>query len=312
MQPRLGKSGIRARMMARRLLCGILVSWASVLGLAHAEVPLTQLSSEFPINHADPVASVPSVAQQNARPLEFCYFIQDLAAFAAAAGKSGDHLAEARYYRAFAKAVPDESFAFTKLCEALEAGGRLDDAIAACRDALVREGVEVKDYARFVHLVLAKPAGPNGADGMTAEQSEDVAQVIDHLRGAPDTRVAGTVLQCEVAMRKQDLALWQACSAELQRSAPQDPATISFAWALAVRRHDEPEARRLVALAKSSGVRPDGVARMERATDALGWRGWLLDRRNLIAALVVALAASTCLFVWRRRSVRRSLRQQPV
>lgn len=279
---------------------------------ARADAPLTQLSSEFPINHADPEASVPAFALRNAHPLEFGYFIQDLAAFATAAGKSGDHASEARYYRAFAKAVPDESIPFTKLCGALEAGGQLQEAIGACRDALGREGAELNDYVKFVHLVLAKPAAKDATGGPTAEESEDVVQVIDHLRKEPATRVAGTVLQCELAMRRQDVATWQACSAELQQSAPRDPATISFAWALAVRRHDEPEARRLVALAKASGVRPEGLARMEQATAGLGWRGWLLDRRNLFGAFVLAVAASACLFVWRRRSVRRSLRQRMV
>ena len=174
------------------------------------------LSTQFHINHADPQSSVPTDAEKNAKPLEFGYYLQDLIAFAMAADKSGDHLAAARYYRAFAKAVPDESIAFQKLCESLQKAGRLDEAKAACREALGRPGIDVNDYVRYTSLVLAR----KGA--LTKDELDDVNEIVDHLRREPATRAAGIHLQCELAMHNADVPLLQQCSGELAALAPNE------------------------------------------------------------------------------------------
>ena len=264
-----------------------------------------QLSSVFRINPADPEASVPSVQKQNAQPLEFGYFIQDLLALGAAAGRAGDHQAEARYYAAFAKAVPDDGAAFVKLCQAEEAAGHVDKAIAACRTALGLPGVELKDYVRFVHLVLGK------AGDLSQQESEDVGAVIDNLRGTTETHLPGTVLQCELAMRNDNLESLRACTQELARLAPNDASTISFSWALAMRRRDRSEARQAIAQAKAAGIAAERVARMERATADLDWWRRLFGPRwtTAAASCVVAgsLAIALLLVVRRRRTVRAGL-----
>ena len=123
--------------MRRILLSSMVVLLALVSAAPRAALAtgIEPLSTQFHINHADPASTVPTEAEKNAKPLEFGYYLQDLIAFAMAAEKAGDHLGAARYYRAFARAVPDESIAFQKLCESLQKAGRRDEAMAACRDA---------------------------------------------------------------------------------------------------------------------------------------------------------------------------------
>src|SRR6185295_19190649 len=97
---------------------GTLVTLAAPAARAKVE-PTLQLSAEFPIDLANPEASVPDVAKRNAKPLEFGYYLQDLIALGDDAMKRGDHGAAAHFFSAFAMAVPDRSVAFSKLCEAL-------------------------------------------------------------------------------------------------------------------------------------------------------------------------------------------------
>src|SRR4029453_8338555 len=115
-----------------------------------------QLSNAFKIDDANPMASVPTVEQQNARPLEFGYYLQDLIAKAEAAPKRGHHAAAARFYLTMAKAAPTRSVSYRRACDSLEAAGNHDAAIASCRTALARDGVTVGDHARFIELMLAK------------------------------------------------------------------------------------------------------------------------------------------------------------
>jgi len=262
-----------------------------------------QLSARYKIDPANPEAVIPPVEQQNADPLEFGYLVQDLIAFAEAAKKAGDHAAEARYDHAFSIAVPTEAIAFRRLCEAFEAGGRRAEAQVACRDALGRRGVQVEDFVHFVRLSLAKP------EPMTAEELKDVSDVVDHLLETPNTRVFGAHLQCELALHNDDTALLESCTSKLKADAPKDPKTISFEWALAIRKGDREEAHRLIAEAKATGMRPEGVARMQERTDKLVLKSWM---SKWVAPLLVTVALATALvasllFARRRRGLRQRL-----
>jgi len=258
------------------------------------------LSTQFHINHADPEATVPTEAQKNAKPLEFGYYLQDLIAFAMAADRAGDHLGAARYYRAFAKAVPDESIAFQKLCESLQKAGKRDEAMAACRDALGRPGIDVSDYVRYTTLVLAKQ-GP-----LNEDEREDLNTIIAHLRKDPGTRAAGLHLQCELAMHDADVPLLRQCSGELAALAPDDPKTISFQWAAAMRAGNGAEARRLVERARAMGMKPAGLRKMEKATDALdsGVGGHVVKAGVALVSVFAALLLA--LMLWRRRAPRQA------
>jgi len=290
-----GRAAARACGLAALMLCG-----GAVIARTTDAAGLTPLASAFPIDHANPEASIPSVTARNAKPLEFGYFLQDLVTFAEAAGRAGDHVSEARYYRAFTAAVPDAVAGFSRLCQSLESARQRDDALVACRKALGLGGATLEDHVRFVHLVLAKP-GPLGPG-----EQDDVNAVIAHLRQSPDTRVAASHLQCELGVHLESIPLLAECTATLAAIAPADPKTLTFEWALAVRQGDSARARALIGRARAVGLKGESLARMERATDALegAWRHRLVDGRALLATALIALLF-VCLgavYARRRRS----------
>ena len=285
--------------LATALLAGIVALSALAASTARAEpTPGRDQLSEFKIDDANPEASIPSVEIQNRKPLEFGYYLQDLAAKAESAAKSGDHTAEARYYNALSKAAPTASFGPRKLCQVLETAGDIPGAIVACRTTLTREGSTVGDYLHFVRVVLATPGAlPSG------EQAE-LDAVINHLLAEAKLGAVPIVLRCEVALRFADAKALAACTDILRQIAPNDPKTVSFEWALALQRHDRSAALQLVDRARGVGMSKEGVAKMEEATRQMNRR--YLARLALMllgAALVAALLA----LGFRRLSLRRRL-----
>jgi hypothetical protein len=282
------------------LLLALCSVWSAVgAGVARAEptVGRDQLS-ELEIDDADPEASVPSVETQNRKPLEFGYYLQDLAAKAEKAGKAGNHLAEARYYRALTAAAPTTSFAPRKLCDALEAAEDIPNAVVACRTAITRQGSTVGDYLHFVRVVLATK-GP-----LPPGEREELGVVLTHLAGEAQLGALPTMFRCEVALRFQDLPALAACTDTLGRTAPNDPKTVSFQWALALQRHDREAAVQLLDRARELGVGQDGVAKMERATRQMTLR---LIGRGALIALGAGLIAALLALGFRRLAQRRRL-----
>ena len=284
-------------------LLGALGGLSGTASMAVAADLPGQLSARYKIDPANPEAAIPPPDQQNADPLEFGYLVQDLIAFAEAAKKAGDHGAEARYNHAFTIAVPTEAIAFRRLCDSFEAGGRRAEAQAACRDALGRRGVQVEDFVHFVRLSLAKP------EAMTPDEVKDVKDVIDHLLETPNTRVFGAHLQCELALHNEDTALLEQCTSRLKADAPKDPKTISFEWALAIRKGDREQAHRLIAEAKATGMKPEGVTRMQEQTDKLVLKTWV---SRWVAPLLITVFLATAIvvsivFARRRRGLRQRL-----
>lgn len=280
---------LTAPVLPRTLALIVLLGVWCAAGVARA-ADLPQMSTRFKINHVDPEASVPGVAERNASPVEFGYYLQDLAAFAAKARRAGTHALEARYYLAFAKAVPDRATGFGRACEALENARQLEQALEACRTALELEGVELRDYVRFVRLILAKPAP------LPAPEKDAMMRAIVHLRSDAQSRTAGLHLQCEAALHEQDFASLADCAHALERVAPNDTKTITFLWALASHEGNRRDAEILIERARSHGVSAAVIARMDNATRALGWRrfvpshgvAWMTGLVAGAAALAVA------------------------
>lgn len=252
--------------------------------------------SRFKINDNDPEKSVPTAKERDGDPLQFGYHLMDLAEKAGVAAKKGDHRAAVKYFAALAKAVPDRSISFAKMCSSYEALGEWDNAVEACRTALGLEGVTVADSVHFVHLMLAK----KGA--LTPAQIEDVASVVEHLRSDEPTRAAANDLDCEVGLRLEDVKRLETCATALATAAPDDPRTLSHQWALAIARKDYGEARNVIALAKNTEMPSTAIEQMEAATAAAEppWRRVARDWRVPAAASVV-LAALIALFIVRRR-----------
>src|SRR5690349_6017232 len=83
--------------------------------------PRADLNSKFSIDDAHPERSLPTPEQAMKNPIEMGYLMMDLIARAEAASQRGDHGVAVRYYSAVARAVPDRSISFSKLCTAYEA-----------------------------------------------------------------------------------------------------------------------------------------------------------------------------------------------
>jgi hypothetical protein len=222
------------------------------------------------IDDAHPERSVPTPAQQMAAPLKFADLLMELGLRADTATARHEYAAAARYYAALAQAVPGRSYAFSKLCGALEASGKRPEAIAACGGALSREGTTAADFTRFVRLLLAKDAP------LTAEERRQAEAAIAALEREPRAALIATRVRCNVAAHEHDLASLEACTAKLVAAASSDPTTIGFEWALAIEKNDRAAADLQASRAVAAGLDGDAVARLRRAT--IGTRAFRVAR----------------------------------
>ncbi len=256
----------RARRSPRRSARGAAIAGA-VLGaalvltphVAAADVPGQQpgMLSKWPIDDNNPQASLPSEKERNKDPLEFGYWLQDLILRAEVYSKHGKHDVAVKLYTTLAMAVPERAVAFTKMCEEYETLGDLEKATASCEAALLRDGLMVKDYERYVRLVLAKPGA------LTARQTKALDEVLAHMREDPSGRAAAEALDCEVAVRTSNAGELEACVARRAATAPHAPETVSYAWALAVLKGDQAAAATRLDEARAAGIQPERVAGME-------------------------------------------------
>jgi len=232
--------------------------------LTLARVAATSCALAAPVAAAaqpdDETMSAPTPPPDSRDPMEMGYWLQQTSERADAARAAGDHATAVQYYAELAKAVPDRSVAFARMCESYQALGRRDDALASCRDALARAGAQVADYVRFAHLVTGVPGE------LDPDEVADLDAALAHLAAHPAGRLTAYHLQCELGVRLADEPRLSACTAGLAENAPDDPKTVAFQWALALQRGDSAGAARLVDRAKHAGIEPAGVAAMERAT----------------------------------------------
>jgi hypothetical protein len=285
-----------ARVLRRRVR-GLLrdrstrASAAAVAALLAVWQPRTAVAADFPIDDANPERAVPTLADADAHPLEFGYYLQSLTERADAATQRGDHAAAARYVRALARAVPDSSLPLQRLCGSLVAAHEPDAAIDACRRALSLPGVRAEDFQRFVELVLGKRAP-------TPAELDDVAAAARHLADQHDTRALGLQLECRLGVRTASVPLLEECTTGLAAVRPADPQIRVFQWSLAIQQGHTDEARRLLDEVRAAGLGTDALARMEAATrDAASTSG----RALVVLGLAVLLAGALVLVSRRRR-----------
>ncbi|MES1206552.1 MAG: hypothetical protein ABUS79_11510, partial [Pseudomonadota bacterium] len=202
------------------------------------------------IDDAHPERSVPTPAQQMANPLKFGDLLMELGVRADAAAKRQDHAAAARYYAALAKAVPDRSYAYSKLCDELEAGGNRAEAIDACGTALTRHGATAGDFTRFVRLLLAK----NGP--LTDAERRQADAAVAALEHEPRAALIATRVRCNIAVHEREVAALELCVNQLQAAEPDAASTLGFAWALAVEHGDRRAAETLRQRALAAGLDP--------------------------------------------------------
>jgi tetratricopeptide (TPR) repeat protein len=254
-------------------------------------------SSRFAIDDADPVKSVPSVADRNAYPVDFGLFLTSLFQKGDAAAKRGDHVAAVKYFLALAQGTPEGAMAFRHLCAEYRALGRLADAQKACGILLSRNGVTLDDSVQFVQLVVTQP------EELTPVQVADLDSVIEHLAGQTTEKVLVEDLKCRVGARILDAARLEACTAELRRlNYPADKMS-TYVWALAMLRGHTDEAKQQVSIVQA---RPDAdadtvtsMARLTSAGDALNG-----DMQLVAAALLSALLGGAVIVYLRFRNRR--------
>jgi tetratricopeptide (TPR) repeat protein len=247
----------------------------------------TSAAAAVTIDDAHPERSVPAPAQQISDPLKFADLLMELGARAEAATRRQDPAAAARYYAALAQAVPERSYAFGKLCDALDASGQRAEALKACGSALTRQGTTAADFTHYVKLLLAKD-GP-----LTTAERKQAETVIAALDREPRAALIAARVRCNVAAHDHDLSALEACTAKLVADAPFDPSTIGFQWALALEKNDHAGADALAARAVAAGLERDTVARLRSAT--IGTRAYRVARalrwglEGAVAFVIVAL-----------------------
>lgn len=254
--------------------------------------------SRFPIDHENPERAIPTEAERNKEPLDFGYFLQDLAAEGAYAEKKGDYAAAVKYWRALAKAVPDTATGFRRACRAYE---QLKDRVHGldfCGSTLNLEGAELEDYLHYGNLMLMKTTA------LDAAELSDFENTIKHLReqSGDGARYVAETLSCELAVAQQDVKRLEQCTQALEKMKPGETQTLAFAWSLAMFRHDYTGARELVSRLKAAQYKPALLASMEAAiqsesrwykrfvndwryqlglgTLVVGLLGWLFSRRK--------------------------------
>ena len=195
---------------------------------------------------------------------------------------SGDHAAAARAWEAVTRALPQRAYGFARLCDALEAAGQREQALAACRAALVTQGTTAADYTHLVKLLVDKP-GP-----LSASDRRQIDVALGALDKQPQTALIAERVRCDVAAHDHDRAALEACTAKLSALAPDDWRTTAFAWALAFDKGNPSETVRLLARARAGGAPAETLARMEKGTQTLRAR-----RLARVIAWAIAGAAST-------------------
>jgi tetratricopeptide (TPR) repeat protein len=257
--------------------------------LAHADPDNSAESgylSHWPVDDQAPETKIPSDKDRDADPLEFGYWIQDLALKAE-----------------LAAAVPDRAVGLTHACSEYEAAGDHKRALNACAAALFRDGLVLADYLHYVNLMLAKP------EPLTDLEKKALDNVVVHMREDPEGKNAADDVECAIATRTANVVQLDECTKNLARSAPNDPRTVSYQWSLAMQRGKFDEANVLIDRGSALGLQPEGVANMQRATLA----GVKQHRRRVLigAFAFILLLAGIAVAGWSVVSRRRTVASSP-
>jgi tetratricopeptide (TPR) repeat protein len=261
--------------------------------------------SKYSINHDDPSSSVPTPEQRDKDPLEYGYFLMDLGDQAEWAIKRGDHLAAAKYFRAYAKAVPDVPVAFVRACNEYEAAGDLESAANFCAAALTLPGVKGEDFAHYARIAMARP-------NLTDADIANLDLVVMHLKDDGKTRSMALDIQCTLGARLADRGRLEQCVPQFSALAPDSPKTMLFQWALALKKGDfagaEKALSRMKVTAKELNASDKSFSagelkHMEKVTyDAMPlWRKAVHDWRIFVPMLTVVIGGVGIATLGKRR-----------
>jgi hypothetical protein len=200
--------------------------------------------------------------------------------------------------------VPDEAVGFAHACRDYQILDEREKALEYCSRALNLSGVTTEDYARFGELTVQKP-GP-----LTTLEIQDLDAAITHLRQQSNGAGPAAVLECGLGVKLDDQARLARCVPVLLKATPNDPHTLTFEWALAMKRRDYRQARGLLDTMAKSPMTPAALAELKTATDAASawWRRPFTDLRWGFGLL--CLIGVVVVLVIRKRAQLRSA--QPV
>src|SRR6478736_3264699 len=255
--------------------------------------------SHFAINFDDPESQIPTIAERNLDPLEFGYFLQDLAAEALKAERKKEYGKAVKFWRASAKAVPDEAVAFSHACAVYQVMGEREHALEYCARALNLRGVTSAEYLRYAELMIAQP------EPLTAAQVQDLDAAIAHLRAQPTGADPASVIECQMGVKLEDEARLARCTAVLAKSMPNDAHTLTYQWSLAMKRHNYGEARGLLDKMAKASMQPSALADLRAATAKASawWRRPFQDPRYGFA-LICLVGLGAWLIVRKRAQLR--------
>lgn len=169
------------------------------------------------------------------------------------------------------------------------------------RTALAYQGATVEDHLRYARLIISNPGK------LDAREIGDIDEQVKHLLEDKKLEVHGYRIACELAVRLDDEKRLEMCTAGLTKLEPDDLGTVSFQWALAVRKGQFDQAQRFIDRASALGMADEAIARMRVGTQRMKpvWRLALENVRYVLGGAFFVLAVSVLLVTW-RRTVRRS------
>jgi hypothetical protein len=269
-----------------------------------AEVDPTQgFAQKWPVSPTNPLQSLPTEEQRQKDPLEYGYHLMDLTEAGDRAARRGDYQKALPFYQALAKAVPDVSRPFFMLCETYERLADRENALKSCTLGLTKTGVRVIDYRTYSRVVLAR------SERLKPDEIADLTQVAGHLRGQADdsAKELAISIQCQIGLRANEVKALEECVSALNKKAPNDSHTLTYAFALALAKKDLKEADQLLQRARKTSMAPAGIQKMEQAVTAARpfWKKFIANRNTWLGSVgLLGVIAAAVLFV-RRRSVAR-------
>jgi len=200
-----------------------------------------------------------------------------------------------KLFQAVRKIASERAAVHAQLCAALEGVGDIEGAIAECREALDREGVQVKDFARYVRLILAHRPEVDPAT------LADLEAVLAHLREQEASAVIVAQLDCELGMHLQSLNRLRSCTQTLAELTPGDPQLLLYQWHLAMQEERWDDARGLVAQARKTDLDPALLQDMDRTMASVARRRWVRVGAFSVGGLTVSSLLAYLLFLFKRR-----------
>ena len=236
--------------------------------------PLTKVLILFVFLHCPTPLAYANTPPPKRSTLRYGHWLMNTSYNADKAFERGEYETAIALYQQLAESTPDRSVSFSRLCASYEKLGDTKNALRNCQKALGKPGVTTADYAHYTRLVLAQK------ERLDYAQKQELLEIIDHLQEQKQTPILAYHLECELGLRLENEKLLEQCTNALNQVAPEDPKTVAFAWALALKRDNHNEAWRLIKKAEQTDMLPAGLVQMKHATakthtikeqDTRGW-----------------------------------------